>query len=331
MEARYQLARLLADGRPRSGAVLAHGLGVSRHQLLRLVDELAALDLPVLVVRGRGYRLAAPLELLDAARILADIPSALRARLVALEVLEEVDSTNGYLLAHPERAAGGVLACVAETQTAGRGRRGRSWVSPFAANLYLSVLRRFHAGAAVLHGLSLCMGVAAARAVESLGVTGVSLKWPNDLCLDGRKLGGVLIEVSAAAGAADVVAGIGINIRVPDRARADIDQAFVDLHGVGVRVGRNRLAGRVLGEVLLAQERFQSEGFAGFREEWRLLDGLAGREVVLSGALGDLRGRADGVDDDGALLLRVNGRSRRIVSGEVSVRPVDEAAVGSTP
>lgn len=327
MEVRYQLVRLLADGRPRSGAALARGLGVSRARVPRLVEQLAALDLHVEALRGRGYRLTHPLELLDAERILAALSPSSRAVLAGLEVLAEVDSTSRHLRSHPARGDGGVRACLAEMQTAGRGRSGRAWVSPFGANVYLSVMRRFALEPAALQGLSLCVGIAAARAVSALGAMQVALKWPNDLLLDGRKLGGVLIEASAAGvRASDVVAGIGINVCVPDRVRGDIDQPFVDLHTAGVRVERNRLAARLIDEVTSVAERFEAQGFAAFRDEWLGLDALRGREVELSGAGGRVRGRAQGVDGDGALLLNVGGRPRRIVSAEVSVRPIERSS-----
>ena len=327
MEVRHQLARLLADGRPRSGAQLAQSLGLPRSHLPRQLSALAALDLEVEAVRGRGYRLARPLELLDAARILAELPAASRARLAGLEVLAEVDSTNRYLLEHPSRGAPGVLACLAEMQTAGRGRRGRGWVSPFATNVYLSVLSRFAVRPAALQGLSLAVGIAAARAVESVGGRGVALKWPNDLWLAGRKLGGVLVEtVAAGAAATDAVAGIGINVEVPAPARAQIDQAWTDLHTAGVRVARNHLAARVLDEVLGIAESFRAHGFGALHRDWRRFDVLHGREVEVDGPCGRMHGRAAGVDTDGALLLEVDGRRRRVLSAEVSVRPAGDGA-----
>ena len=261
------------------------------------------------------------MERLDKQRILGGLPAVARDALGSLTVLGEVDSTNRFLLEGQAFGDWDVHACVAEAQTAGRGRRGRVWVSPAGANLYLSVLRIFTAIPESLQGLSLAVGVAVARAMQSLKVEGIALKWPNDILLDGRKLGGILLETSAAgAGAWRVVTGIGINVDMPGSAAADIDQPWTDLASHGMHPGRNRLASRVLAEVMVAQAQFIESGFQVFRRDWELLDTLRDREVALDTASSCRRGTARGVDDNGALLLEVDGRRERVLSGDVSLR-----------
>lgn len=262
-------------------------------------------------------------ERLDGQRILADLPAELRDRLRAFTLLAEVDSTNRFLLEGDDPAGGGVAACMAEFQSAGRGRRGRAWISPVGANLYLSVLRVYSMAPESLQALSLAVGVAGARALQSLGVPAVALKWPNDIQLDGKKLGGVLLEMAGASGGSwRVVAGIGINVAMPRDAGADIEQPWTDLAAHGVPADRNRVASRVLAEVIAAGEQFANAGFADFHDEWQRLDALRDREVVLEDGAEKRYGTARGVDTSGALLLDVNGRRERIVCGDISLRAV---------
>ncbi len=261
------------------------------------------------------------MELFDEQKILAGLPVEARRQLSSFAVLPEVDSTNRFLLERQDSGEPGVQACVAETQTAGRGRRGRGWHSPFGANLYLSVLRSFPLAPESLQGLSLAVGVAVARAMGHLGVQGIALKWPNDIQLGAEKLGGILLEMSAlSAQSCRVVAGIGINIDMPRDADAGIDQPWTDLATHGAHPGRNRLASSVLAEVILAQQEFSQGGFKVFHGEWQRLDGTRDREVVLQDNERKRRGTARGVDSDGALLLEVDGRCERILSGDISLR-----------
>jgi BirA family biotin operon repressor/biotin-[acetyl-CoA-carboxylase] ligase len=261
-------------------------------------------------------------ELLDEKKIRSGLPATLGDQLRSLTVLREVDSTNSYLLGIEGVGDGGVHACVAEAQSAGRGRRGRTWVSPFGANLYLSVLRTFSNAPESVQGLSLAVGVAVARAMQSLDVRGVALKWPNDIQLGGQKLGGILLETSGtSAGPWRVVAGIGINLEMPRDASACIDQPWTDLASHGARPGRNRLASRVLAQVIAAVEQFAESGFASFRHDWERLDALRDRQVELRGSTVRC-GIARGVDARGALLVDLEGRRERIVSGDISPRVV---------
>ena len=261
------------------------------------------------------------MEPLDKQRILGGLSAAACDALGSFTVLGEVDSTNRFLLEGEAFGDKAVHACVAEAQTAGRGRRGRVWVSPGGANLYLSVLRSVSAPPESLQGLSLAVGVAVARALQALEVEGIALKWPNDILLDGAKLGGILLETSAAgAGAWRVVTGIGINVRMPGSAAVEIDQPWTDLACHGMRPGRNRLAACVLAEVLAAQTQFIESGFQAFRRDWEILDALRDRQVALDTASSRRRGTARGVDDSGALLLEVDGRRERVLSGDVSLR-----------
>lgn len=259
---------------------------------------------------------------LDERSILEGLPRAAALRLGSLTVLDVVDSTNRYLLEAEGFAAPGIHACVAGAQTAGRGRRGRAWLSPPGANLYLSVLWVRDPAPPDVQGMSLAVGVAVARALASLGIERVGLKWPNDVFLDGGKLGGILVEMAAGGGLPwRAVAGIGINVRMPEEAGGGIDQPWTDLATHGVRPERNRLASRVLAEVIDAGEQFAERGFGAFRDQWNAHDAVRDQAVELRDGARRLRGIARGVDADGALLLEVDGECLRVLSGDVSLRP----------
>jgi len=325
MSHKFRLLEILADGRFHSGEALGEMLGISRTAVWKALRSCAGLGVALHAVPGRGYRLAMPLELLHWNSVMESIGRASRALLAALEIHRDLDSTNRYLMAQAVGGAASGHVCLAERQAAGRGRRGRHWVSPFGANLYLSILWRFEAAPAALGGLSLAVAVAVVRALECAGVGGIGLKWPNDVVWEGRKLAGVLLELSGeSAGPCHVVAGVGLNVQMPKGSGDAIDQPWIDVSTLanGAGVSRNRLAGLVLDQVLPALAGYQQTGFAPFQDDWERLDVCAGRLVVLESQGRRLVGEACGVSADGALILHSNGVERCYQSGEVSLRPL---------
>jgi BirA family biotin operon repressor/biotin-[acetyl-CoA-carboxylase] ligase len=326
MTRRAELLRLLADGELHSGEHLAAVLAVSRAAVWKQLRQLSAWGIECTAERGHGYRLAQPLDLLDAAVIRQDMPQFATDRLRNLVVHEAIASTSDALLAVDDLPAGRFDACLAEFQTAGRGRRGRRWLGPFGSGLCLSVNWCFRDAPAALGALSLAAGVAVLRALERQSVVGAGLKWPNDIVHEGRKLGGILIDLRGeAAGPAYVVVGIGLNTRLTGQAfaalRAEGIEA-VDLAMLGAVPRRSSAAAVLIGELALALEEFDARGFAAFADEWRRADALAGRPVRVLQGRESQEGVARGVDPDGALLLETGGARRRILSGEVSVRPI---------
>jgi BirA family transcriptional regulator, biotin operon repressor / biotin---[acetyl-CoA-carboxylase] ligase len=326
MSGRAELLRLLSDGGLHSGEELAAALSISRAAVWKRLQQLESWGIACEARPGSGYRLEAPVELLDAAQIRDRLPQAARAMLRKLEVHESLASTSDRLLAIDDLPPGRFDACLAEFQSAGRGRRGRHWVAPFASGLCLSINWSFRDAPAMLGALSLAAGVAALRALGRLGFARLSLKWPNDILSGDAKLGGILIDLRGeAAGPAYVVVGIGINVRLPRAARERLAAEGVevtDLAALGGTPGRNDLAAVLIAELAQALVEFGARGLAAFSEEWQAADALAGRPVrVLHGGQ-PLEGLARGVDGDGALLLEVDGARRRILSGEVSIRPV---------
>jgi BirA family biotin operon repressor/biotin-[acetyl-CoA-carboxylase] ligase len=318
----------LADGRLRSGEELATELGVSRTAIWKAVLRLRAQGIAIEAEPRRGYRLARPVELLDAAAMRTELCAASRPALRRLESLFAVDSTNTRLVEAAPPPHGQADACLSELQHAGRGRRGRPWVAPFGSGLALSLAWSFRDAARDLPSLSLAVGVAVARALVRLGARDIRLKWPNDLWLRERKIGGVLIELRAEAGGpAHVVIGIGLNVALAPEARAAIEAGNpqgVSLASVAEACdrppSRNRIAGATLDELLLMLAAFEQEGFTPFREAWSALDALHGRVVRVLLGERTVIGRAQGIDVDGALCVEVDRGLQRFMSGEVSLR-----------
>jgi len=318
----FPLLRLLADGRFHSRERLSRALGFSRGGLGNLIRGIEALGLRVVKARGRGYRLAEALDLFEMDALAAGLKKVSPG--LCIEVLDECLSTNSVLA---ERAAAGaphgmVLAC--EHQSAGRGRRGHSWVSVVGGSLAFSILWRFPRGAGALGGLSLAVAVGAAKALDRLGTQGVAVKWPNDLYCEEHKLGGILIESSGAVpGPSAVIVGVGINVRLGARALDRIGAPATDIASHSVAVpSRTTVLVAVLESIAGVLAQFSREGFAPFREEWLQRHAWKGRRVALSQAGRRVaEGKVVGVAEDGALMLASVGGIERFHSGELSLRP----------
>lgn len=321
MNDRDLLARLIAG--PVSGDAMAEASGLTRAAIWKKIQTLREAGVEIDAQAGRGYALAHPVELLDADTIRAHVATQARADIASLEVAWSIDSSNSELLRRPAPAQG-VAVLLAERQTGGRGRRGRAWSSPLAANLYLSLSRHFSGGLSRLGGLSLVAGVATVHALHALGYGDVRLKWPNDLLVDDRKLGGILVEGGGEhAGPVRAVIGLGLNVRMPAAAAQHIDQPWIDLASIadgGAPLSRNALAAAVLEHLLPALDEFDREGLAPFLPRYAAHDALAGRQVSVQ--IGDetCSGLAIGIAGDGALRVRLGDGERSFHSGEISVR-----------
>lgn len=315
--------RILSDGRFHSGSALGEALSVSRAAVWKAVQKLQQeWQVKINAVPGRGYQLAAPLTLLDKNTILSAMAPQIKSRLQEIQVLWSVDSTNRYIL---NQATNGVvpgLAVLAEHQSAGRGRRGRDWVSPFGRNLYLSLLWEFELDAAQLSGLSLAIAVAITRALTKLEINDVMLKWPNDLLWKERKLCGVLLEMKGeASGPWQVVIGIGLNVNMDSSTGEEIGQPWVDLQSIlGRNLDRNQLAALILSELLQAMDQFQQSGLTPFIAEWRARDVCCDQLVELHFPDRVQQGIARGIDNTGALLMESEGIVKPYHAGEVSLR-----------
>lgn len=326
---------MLADGAVHPGESLAAQAGVTRSAVWKAIEALRADGLAIEAATNRGYRLAMPCEALDAAALRAVLSPSAATRLRRLDVVWETASTNADLLALPPPPVGAWDALLAENQRGGRGRRGRAWRAALGDSLCLSLVTAFEPLPRDLPAATLVVGVCVLRALRGLGARGVALKWPNDLVAVGAdgglaKAGGILVELRAEAGGpAQVVVGIGLNLRAP-AALATALAAQADggalppagLADLGVAVAaRNAVAAAVVSQCIEGLGTFAEQGFAPFREEWRAADALRGRALRVQEAGGGRGGVACGIDDDGALLLEgPDGARRALVAGEVSLR-----------
>jgi BirA family biotin operon repressor/biotin-[acetyl-CoA-carboxylase] ligase len=255
--------------------------------------------------------------LIDIARIAATLGSD--ARRFDIDVVAACESTNSLLLARAEAGAPSGSVLIAEHQTAGRGRRGRAWISAVGDSLTFSLFWRFAAGT-LPAGLSLAVGLAVARAIAKVGAEGTALpalKWPNDILLAGRKLGGILVELLPGSPHAAVI-GIGINLRLP---AAMPDEVRATATALPAGTDPHALLAALLGELRTVLATFGHAGFAALREEWQALHAFQNAEVrLLSDFSAPREGLCRGVDADGALLFETKDGIERILSGEISLR-----------
>ena len=323
MRSRRQLLQLLSDGEYHSGESLGQAIGVSRMAVWKHINALRETGVELQALHGKGYRLPAAVELLDRDLIrLAAAPETM-AGLESIEILLDIDSTNNHLRGKALQGAPAGSVCIAERQHGGRGRRGRDWVSPFAANLYFSLLWRISAGAMGLGGLSLVTGIAVVRSLRCFGIEAAGLKWPNDILVDNAKLAGILIDiVGESTGPCALVIGVGVNVCMPQTAAADIDQPWTDLDTLTGRnsISRNQLAACLLDNLLPAIAQFETQGLQPFMAEWQRYDIVQGCAVDLHLPNEIISGMACGIDAGGALLVETATGRRRFTSGEVSVR-----------
>lgn len=316
-----KLLMSLADGRFHSGSDLAKAHGVTRTAVWKQVQVIEQRwGVKIFAVRGKGYRLAEPLELLDEATIRQSFSLETQRRLCSLEIHRIIDSTNRHLMQCPSPVEG-VQACLAERQTEGQGRRGRHWYSPFARNIYLSLRWRSVRPPHQLAGLGLALGVAAAEVLRQLGFDRVGLKWPNDLVTAEGKLGGMLIQMTGEGeGPSTLVAGIGINVRMPSETGNAIDQPWIDLARLGDPPSRSLLAGRLINAWILGLTQYETHGLEPFLARWRHLDQYLDQDVALIRGEERIHGVAQGIAEDGSLLLRTDQGLIRFHAGEISLR-----------
>jgi BirA family transcriptional regulator, biotin operon repressor / biotin---[acetyl-CoA-carboxylase] ligase len=315
----------LADGAFHSGEALARALGVSRSAVWKAVASLRALGSELYAVRNRGYRLAHGSEPLDPAKIGGRLSREVRKRVARIDAAWSIDSTNTALLARANPAKGHSEVLLAEYQTAGRGRRGRAWLAPPGGAICLSMSWTFGEVPQDLGALGLVIGVCALRALRAQGIVAVNLKWPNDLLIGERKLGGVLIDLRAeSSGPAYVVIGIGLNLALGATLLAQVAASGTAATDLATAVQpvpqRNILAAALVNSCIGGLLEFQQQGLKPFIEDWRSADALRGRAVNVNAAEGVARGIARGIDLHGALMVETPQGLLRFISGDVTVR-----------
>ncbi len=326
----FSILRQLDDGEFHSGVIIARNLDVSRTSVSTALHGLDEVGVTVHRVQGRGYRLLDPVQWLEKNTILKHL--GMEAKKFHLEVLDTTTSTNTLLLqkAAMEENSGsantGAISVVAtEFQTRGRGRRGQQWHSGLGDGLTFSLLWQFQKGARFLSGLSLAIGVAIIRTLESLGIRDVALKWPNDVMFHFRKLAGILIELRGdALGPTFAVIGVGMNLKLSNNIKSTIDQNTTDLFSVtGKTPDRNKLMARLLTELAIVLRKFENQGFKPFRNEWSDHHGFENKPVTLHLPDGSIqKGVVQGVTNDGSLLLQTLAGTRCFSGGTIKLRKV---------
>jgi BirA family biotin operon repressor/biotin-[acetyl-CoA-carboxylase] ligase len=316
-QTRSLLIKELANGEFHSGELLGEIVGVSRSAVANHIKYLMDIGLDVFSVKGRGYKLASPLRLLDQNRIIQRLGQEHKD---TIEVVSVIDSTNTYVKQRLHELPQGFV-CLAEAQTHGRGRRGKAWVSPFGSSIYMSMAWTFTGGYQSIAGLSLLVGIAINRSLKTIGVIDCKLKWPNDVYYNLKKLAGILVEVEGQVGSdASAVIGIGINIDLPESVNG-IDQPFIDLVSITQKpVDRNELAALIIATLKNMLRQFEVEGLAPFLSEWKEADLFYNEYVYLESGSNRIHGLSKGINEGGALLLENAGKVTPHHGGEISVK-----------
>jgi BirA family biotin operon repressor/biotin-[acetyl-CoA-carboxylase] ligase len=262
---------------------------------------------------------------LDADQIREPFSAMPRARLDHLEIFAEIESTNCYLLDQPAPPPGRFRVALAEHQTAGRGRMDKVWHSPPSSGLCMSMSYTFEQAPENLPCVTLAIGVALAKSLEQIGLSGVGLKWPNDIVVRNGKLGGILTEVRSAHGQGmTVVVGVGINVDLgctPETSgiltsigyASDLATCLDDLPS------RSAISAAMIEGLFNALAEFETDGFSPFFKAWERFDWLRGQRVSVDQSDGLIRGVCQGIDVDGALILRTDSGTQRILSGSVQL------------
>ncbi|MGX5915504.1 bifunctional biotin--[acetyl-CoA-carboxylase] ligase/biotin operon repressor BirA [Aliidiomarina sp. Khilg15.8] len=317
------LIERLADGQFHSGQRLAEDLQISRTAVNKRIASLEQLDLDIFRVHGKGYRLAQPLQLLDAETLRRDLTDASNVHMRRVTTSTH-DDLKTLLHESGDRPLPAGTAVIAEMQTAGRGRRGKTWLSPFGSNLYMSMYWPLHNGLNGALGLSVMMGIQLARMMQEQGIADVSVKWPNDVYIGGAKVAGILIELEGQPmGEGHALIGIGLNLSMPARYKSTIDQPYTDIqsHLNGPLV-RHEWAAQLVNSCRAGLQSFETSGLADYLDDWVKLDHFYQQPVRVLLGNHEQRGVAEGVDENGALLVRQDGVVKRYFGGEISIRAV---------
>lgn len=325
-----RLLNCLSDGQAHSGESLGAQLGVSRAAVWKQVKQAQALGLPVRAQKGLGYQLPSAMRLLDAEDIASHLHSSVRTLIPTVTVLFQIDSTNNEALKLLRAGVDAPILVLAEMQSAGRGRRGRPWYSPFGRSIYMTLGWRYTQGLAALEGLSLVVGLMLLRSLQKLGAKDLALKWPNDVMWRQQKLAGILVDVQGdPAGECQVAIGLGLNVELPispeDAQQSCIDQPWVDLNRVLKSQQkslpcRNVLVANLLNELVPALRDIQDSGFATYQREWQAHDYCLGKSLQVNHSIDSSMGRGTGVNSQGAYTLETSRGMLAVSGGEISIR-----------
>lgn len=318
-----KLISLLSDGQFHSGERLGEQLSLTRSAIWKHIKQLAAWDLEIESITNKGYRIPGGLALLDTDKILPFVEKSQAFTLEHIEIFDSLPSTNDYLLNLKSRQN---QACFAEKQTLGKGRRGRTWVSPFAQNIYLSLLWHFEKDLSELSSLSIAIAVAVIDTLQQLGITQkLSIKWPNDVLCANHKLAGILVELSGTTNdICSAVIGVGLNVHMSNTAlnNQNITQPWTSLQNLtDQKIDRNKLAGLLLNNLIATAYLFQKHGLTAFLAKWKACDLTFGKPVTIITHTTEFQGIGRGINEHGHFLLETGPNViKNFASGEVSLQ-----------
>lgn len=319
-----KLITLLRDGEFHSGEQLGKSLGLTRSGIWKLIQQFPAWDIFVESITNKGYRIPQGLTLLEKEKILPFLTHHPLPQKIDIQIFDTLPSTNDYLLNIAKEKTDKCVICLAEKQTSGKGRRGRTWTSPFAKNIYLSILWHFPKDACELSGLSLAISLAVVETLKIYGIKHpVGLKWPNDVLWNNQKLAGILVELSGETHSiCSSVIGVGLNVNMSNTKGEPIPAEWADVQMLSDNpVNRNELTGVLLNELIKTLTVFQNQGFSAFIEKWKSFDLVAGKQVSVLTPTAVFQGIGRGIDERGLFLLEdETGALKSFSSGEVSVR-----------
>ena len=323
MKKRYiKLLEIISSGEVHSGEELATKLNVSRAAVWKSIRYLKTLGLKIKAIRGKGYCLDKKFEFLSPQDIRKMMSKRSKKSCQDIDIFFQIKSTNLHLLNRLSHNSIHGFTIFAEYQSEGRGRRNKKWISPIGSGVCFSIGWHFEVMPISLELLSLYMGVAVARSLDSIGIENVGLKWPNDIIVGERKIGGILLDIKGeSTGPLNIVIGIGINYELPKHPPLNIDQPVTDICSTtGERFSRNMISAILLSNIFEILYDLELGKNLNLINEWRKYDCYLGRKAALILPNQKIIGVLKGVDDQGSLLMLVDGELSSFRSGEVSLR-----------
>lgn len=317
-----KILKILSDGKIHSGAALGEQLGLTRGGIWKLIRQFKSLGIEIEAKSNKGYCIPGGVELYNLKEMKQYLNPNYYPYLEKTIIFDEINSTNTFLIQEAIQHKNTKI-CLAEHQSAGRGRFNRQWMSPFGRNVILSLLWQFNCDVSELSGLSLVIAIAIHRALKRLGATDVSLKWPNDVLWNSRKLAGTLIDLRGESNnTCDAVIGVGLNVHLPDEFKSQMLFPLVDMAEITKNIiNKNQVTAYLIDEMIAAILCFQSKGFKFFQPEWEKLDINCGKIISLENRGSVFQGKYCGVNEKGCLILEMTGGEKQVFSsGEVSFK-----------
>jgi BirA family biotin operon repressor/biotin-[acetyl-CoA-carboxylase] ligase len=315
----YSILKKLADGKIHDVKTMIQEFSLTFNEVDSILSQLKSYGIAIRCFNTHEYQLAESIELFEKKSILSKLSPTNRHYLQRIDIFDVINSTNHYLWQSEIR---GFHACLAEYQTAGRGRQGKSWISAFAKGVCLSIKNTDLTLSYPLTGLNIALAVTVARVLRRLGAQDIGLKWPNDVWWKRRKLAGLLLESRIDKNTHTVVWGIGINI-FPffNEIEHSISQAYIDLCTIlGHSISRNALTGELIEHFMQTLLHYKQTGLSSFLSDWQAFDLLRGNFINVNTGNSVIQGIACGIDESGALLVQSNGLIKPYFYSDVSVK-----------